>query len=143
MIRILAVGKLKDRSIGEMVGRYLERARPWARVEVTELKDSGTEREGREILRWLDSNPAGRVVACDEAGEQTTSRGLSRMLGAHGSLTFVIGGPDGLAAEVKARADEVLSLSRLTLTHEMARLLLSEQIYRGLAILRGHGYHRD
>jgi len=143
MIRILAVGRLKDRRLAELAAEYVKRARPWRQIEVVELKDSEIEKEGREMVRWLDANPAGRIVACDESGAETTSRGLSELLGRHGSLTFLVGGPDGLGAAAKERADQSLALSRLTMTHEMARMLLTEQIYRGLAILRGHRYHRD
>ncbi len=143
MIRILAVGKLKDARLAGLVDDYLKRIRPWAAFETVELKDGTIEKEGAAMARWLDDHAAGRVVACDERGAARTSRELAALLGAHGSLTFLIGGPDGLGSAARARADETLSLSPLTFPHELARLLLAEQIYRGLAILRGHAYHRD
>jgi 23S rRNA (pseudouridine1915-N3)-methyltransferase len=90
-------------------------------------------------------SPHGRelVVALDERGESVTSRGLAEVLGKHGSIAFLIGGADGLGPAARERAGRTLRLSRLTLTHEMARVLLAEQIYRGLGILRGLPYHRD
>lgn len=144
MIRILAVGKLKDARLAELADDFARRIRPWSDLEIVELKDQGPEREAAAMLARL--GPAtghGLTIALDERGATASSRELSTLLGAHGSLTFLIGGPDGLGPAARARADRVLSLSPLTFTHETARFLLLEQIYRGLAILRGHPYHRD
>ena len=89
-------------------------------------------------------SPGGRqlVVALDEHGDDLTSEQFSRLLGEHGSMGFLVGGADGLGPAARQRADRTLRLSSLTLTHEMARMLLAEQIYRGLSILRGKPYHR-
>ena len=143
MIRIIAVGRMKDRRLAELVDDYLRRCQPLAGVQVSEVKDSRPEKEARDLLAALGA-PGGNelVVALDEHGEALDSVGFSRWLGTHGSLRFIIGGADGLAPAVKQRADRLLRLSRLTFTHEMARVLLAEQIYRGLAILRGLPYHR-
>ncbi len=143
MIRILAVGKMKERRLAELVDDFIRRIRPWSPVEIVELKDSTIEKEGAALVRWLDGHAPGRIVACDERGREPTSRDLAGVLRRHRAITFVIGGPDGLAPAVRDRADETVALSRLTMTHEMCRLLLAEQIYRGLAINRGHRYHRD
>ena len=144
MIRILAVGKLKDRRLADLVADYQRRIRPHARLQIIELRDQDPGREGRQILDQL--GPAGGttpVLALDERGEALGSHDLAAILGRHGSLTFVLGGPDGLTDAVRQRADRVVRLSSLTLTHEWARALLCEQIYRGLSILRGLPYHRD
>jgi 23S rRNA (pseudouridine1915-N3)-methyltransferase len=150
VIRILAVGKLKDARLAELVEEYARRIRPWAEIEIVELKDQDPEREAAAMLSRLGGAAGsgaakghGLAVALDERGDPASSRDLAALLGAHGSLTFLIGGPDGLGAAARARADRILSLSPLTFTHETARYLLLEQIYRGLAILRGHPYHRD
>lgn len=143
MIRILAVGRLRDRRLADLAADYERRIRPLAPLELVELKDQTPPREGRQFLARL--GPAAgheQVVALDERGESVDSAGLAALLGRHGSLAFLIGGADGLAPEVRGRADLVLRLSRLTLTHEWARVLLLEQIYRGLGILRGLPYHR-
>ncbi len=144
MIRILAVGKLRDRRLADLVADYQRRIRPHARLQIVELRDQDAGREGRQILDQLGP-PGGTalVLALDERGESVSSHDLAGILGGHGSLTFVVGGPDGLTDAVRQRADRVLRLSRLTLTHEWARALLCEQIYRGLSILRGLPYHRD
>jgi 23S rRNA (pseudouridine1915-N3)-methyltransferase len=140
MIRILAVGKLKDHRLADLAADYLRRLGPLAACEVVELKDQGPAREGVEMARRLGA--AAYVVAMDERGDDVASVDLAALLGAHGSLSFLIGGADGLAPEVRGRADRVLRLSSLTLTHEWARVLLLEQVYRGLTILRGMPYHR-
>lgn len=144
MIRIIAVGKLKDRRLADLCDDYRRRLRPYARLDITELRDQGPEREAKAMLDLLGPDRGhGHVVALDETGRDLSSRGLSEVLGRHGSLTFLVGGADGLTDAVRRRADLVLSLSRLTFTHEMARMLLLEQIYRGFSILRGLPYHRD
>jgi 23S rRNA (pseudouridine1915-N3)-methyltransferase len=143
MIRILAIGRLRDRRLADLAADYRRRIGPLAPLTVVELKDQTPPREGRQLLARLGP-AAGHefVVALDERGEPLDSLGLAGLLGDHGSLAFLIGGADGLAPEVRGRANRVLRLSRLTLTHEWARVLLLEQIYRGLSILRGLPYHR-
>ena len=140
MIRLLAVGKLKDPSLATLCADFSQRITRWAKLEIVEFRDQGPDREAEAMLAKLGTGP---VYALDEQGDAMSSRRLSKLLAAHGSPTFLIGGPDGLGDAAKARADRRLSLSPMTFTHETARYLLLEQIYRGLAIDRGHPYHRD
>jgi 23S rRNA (pseudouridine1915-N3)-methyltransferase len=144
MIRVLSIGKLKDRRVAALVADYEERIRGLAPFAQVELRDETPDREAQAMLGRLGS-AAGHewVVALDEKGREVTSRGLAELLGKHGSVAFLIGGPDGLGAAARERADLTLRLSALTLPHELARLLAVEQIYRALTILRGHAYHRD
>ncbi len=143
MIRVLAVGKLKDRRLSDLAADYERRIRPLARLEIVELKDQTPEKEARQMLDRLGAAGGHElVIALDERGEARNSRGLAEVLGGHGSVTFLIGGADGLTDQVRRRADQVLRLSQLTFTHEWARALLLEQVYRGLTILRGMPYHR-
>ncbi|MBC8424794.1 23S rRNA (pseudouridine(1915)-N(3))-methyltransferase RlmH [bacterium] len=139
MIRILAVGKLKDPHLAALCADFARRIGRWASLEIVELKDQDPDREAAAMIAKLGTGP---VHALDERGDALTSRDLSRLLAAHGSPTFLIGGPDGLGAAARLRADRLLALSPMTFTHETARYLLLEQIYRGLAIDRGHPYHR-
>ena len=144
MIRIVAVGRMKDRRLAALLEDYLKRIRPLASAEVVELKDTGPEREGRDMVARLGSARGKElVVALDERGDSVSSRELAAILGDHGSIAFLVGGADGLGPAARERADRTVRLSRMTLTHEMARVLLAEQIYRGLSILRGLPYHRD
>jgi 23S rRNA (pseudouridine1915-N3)-methyltransferase len=131
---------------------YARRLGRYARFEVVEVPEArrhaGTPRardeEGEAILARLRDGE--RVVALDERGREPSSEELARRLGAWlaggRDLALVVGGADGLAEAVKARADESLSLSRLTLAHRLARLVLLEQLYRAFTILRGEPYHK-
>jgi 23S rRNA (pseudouridine1915-N3)-methyltransferase len=151
-IRIVAVGKDRSGLYAPAVEEYAKRIGRYARFEVVEVPEArrhaGTsqakDEEGDAILARLD--PRERVVLVDERGEQPTSAELARRLGRWLSvgkdLAFVIGGSDGHGEAVRSRADETLSLSRLTLAHRLARLVLAEQIYRAFTIVRGEPYHR-
>ncbi|MCB1183711.1 23S rRNA (pseudouridine(1915)-N(3))-methyltransferase RlmH [bacterium] len=144
MIRVIAVGRVKDKRLSGLADDFSRRIRPMAPLEVVELKDADPEREGRDMAARLGSEGGSQlVVALDEHGEAVTSRDLAALLGDHGNIAFLVGGADGLGPAARERADRTLRLSRLTLTHEMARVLLLEQVYRGLTILRGKPYHRD
>jgi 23S rRNA (pseudouridine1915-N3)-methyltransferase len=133
---------------------YLRRLRPALAVALTEIETparrgrdaaAAIAAEGRRLLSALA--PGDHVVALDERGRELTTRELAAWLGKRmqqgEDLAFVVGGPDGLAAEVLARSDFTLALSRLTLPHALVRVLLAEQLYRAHCILTGHPYHRD
>ena len=96
MIRVLAIGKLKDRRLTDLAADYERRIRPLARLEVIELKDQDPEREAKQLLNRLGP-PDGHelVIALDERGEPRESRGLAKLLGAHGSITFLISSTGG------------------------------------------------
>ncbi len=144
MIRVIAIGRVKDPAIATAVAEYARRVRGLAPLEIVELRDEGPEREAEAMQRRLGSRAGhGLVVALDERGDQLTSRQFAGLLGGHGAIDFLLGGPDGLGAAARARAGRAVGLSAMTLPHELARLVLLEQIYRGLTILRGHPYHRD
>jgi 23S rRNA (pseudouridine1915-N3)-methyltransferase len=143
MIRIIAVGRMKDKRLAALADDFLKRIRPMAPVEVLEIKDSQPDKEGREMVARLGSaTGAGMTIALDERGEDLTSQEFAGLLGDHGGISFLVGGADGLGGPTADRADRTVRLSSMTLTHEMARVLLLEQIYRGLSILRGKPYHR-
>lgn len=101
--------------------------------------------ESRKLMTALHADEW--VVALDERGTQMSTRELADWLGGRmregRDLAFLIGGPDGFAAEVLARSDMSLALSRLTLPHALVRVVLAEQLYRAVSILAHHPYHRD
>jgi 23S rRNA (pseudouridine1915-N3)-methyltransferase len=154
-IRFLWVGKTKNLSVKTLLSDYLERIGHLVHCEVIETRDLSKRRslpaaeliadEGRELVRALPQS--GRVVALDEKGAQFTSQGFAQWLesqhntGAR-SLTFVIGGPEGLSPMISHRAHLILSMGKMTWTHEMCRVLLVEQVYRALCITRNIPYHR-
>ena len=154
-IKFLWVGKTKNASIRSLLLDYLERMRHLMPCEVIETRDLSKRRsfsaadliaaEGEDLEKHVPEN--GRLVALDERGSQLTSRDFARWLeteqnsGAR-SVTFVIGGPEGLSQEISKRANITLSLGKMTWTHEMCRVLLLEQIYRALCIMRNIPYHK-
>jgi 23S rRNA (pseudouridine1915-N3)-methyltransferase len=135
---VLVVGKLRDRSFAALCADYVSRAGRHLTVDVVEVED-----DAALARKW----PAqGETIALDVVGESWTTERFARHLGdrmLHGSraITFAIGGADGLPPALLARANLRLSLSAMTLPHRMARLVLLEQIYRALTIIRGEPYH--
>jgi 23S rRNA (pseudouridine1915-N3)-methyltransferase len=152
-VTLLAVGKLKEPHWRSAAGEYLKRLGPYASVRVVEVRDRdvesdearGVEEEGADLLRALPD--AAKVVALDAGGRQRTSEELASWFdeltrSGASEVVFAIGGAAGLSAAVRERADESLSLSRMTLPHQMCRVVLLEQIYRAFKILRREPYHR-
>ena len=148
-MRLIAVGRLRQGPEAELFARYNARLRPRIEVfEVAEAPGSATEAKRREGTALLAALPANAyAVALDLAGATPDSEGFSRDLGRwleqSRPLCFLIGGPEGLDGTVIARADAVLSLSRLTWPHRLVRVLLAEQIFRARAIAANHPYHRS
>jgi 23S rRNA (pseudouridine1915-N3)-methyltransferase len=151
-VRLLAIGKDRSGLYAPAVDEYVGRLTRYLKFELVELpearKHAGTpqarEEEAATILAKL--NPGERVVILDERGEEPTSvelaKRVERWLHRAQDVALVIGGSDGLAAALHDRADETLALSRLTLAHRLARLVLVEQLYRAMTILRGEPYHK-
>ena len=139
-IRILAIGKLKRAWVAEGVAFYRKRL---PGLEVVELKDSTPTKEAEAIR--AARKPAERLVLLSEEGRQLNSVALAELLGGWASerLALVIGGADGHDPSLKQQADALLSLSALTFPHELARLMLVEQLYRASTILQGGPYHRN
>ena len=154
-ITLLAVGKCRKPYLREGVSDYIDRIRRYASLEHIEVREEPAPRkgaaadslcrEGERILRRLPQNAF--MVALDPSGESCGSDGLARRilkigLEGIGRIAFVVGGPSGLSTRVIRRADWRLSLSSFTFPHEIARLVLLEQIYRAFTIMRREPYHR-
>ena len=154
-VRVIAVGTRMPHWVRSACDDYLTRLAPQLAVTLTEIEPavrSGAARtlkaRGSEGERLLASLRAGEhVVALDEHGAQLTTRELTAWLEtrmhAGADLALLLGGADGLAPEVLSRSNFTLALSKLTLPHALARVLLLEQLYRAVSILRQHPYHRD
>jgi 23S rRNA (pseudouridine1915-N3)-methyltransferase len=141
LLKLIAVGRIKDRNLAALCAEMLGRLRFDAKIDVQEIKDGGRESENRRILEMLAAEQ-GYVVALSEDGIAMDSASLAaRIESIHRRVVFVVGGPKGLDDTVKSRADLVLSLSPMTFTHEMARYILLEQIFRAITIIKGRGYH--
>lgn len=139
-ITIVTIGTPKDHRIREGAEEFVQRLSRFAKVHVAHLKDAATVNDIRTAVK------GSMVFLLDEHGKEYTSEALADMIekraasGAH--LAFVIGGPNGHTHETRTIPHTTLSLSRLTLTHELAFLFLTETLYRSLTIIAGHPYHR-
>jgi 23S rRNA (pseudouridine1915-N3)-methyltransferase len=152
-LTLIVVGRLKERFWREAADEYLKRLGPYATVRVAEIddRDSGRDEaralaeEGADILRAVPEGA--HVVTLEIGGKQRSSEKFAARLAelaldGRSSVAFVIGGSVGLSASVLARADERMSLGPMTLPHNMARVVLLEQIYRAFRINRGEPYHK-
>jgi 23S rRNA (pseudouridine1915-N3)-methyltransferase len=157
-IRIIAVGKIKEKFLQEGIAEYEKRLRPYVKLQIIEIPEEkrqasasvssgkvAMEKEGERILAAV---PAGSfLIALDVRGQDWSSEALAASfreweLAGQNQLAFIIGGDLGLSPSVLSRSDLLLSLSRMTFTHPMARLLVVEQVYRAFRILRGEPYHK-
>ncbi|MDQ6421931.1 23S rRNA (pseudouridine(1915)-N(3))-methyltransferase RlmH [Paenibacillus sp. LHD-117] len=157
-IQIAAVGKLKEKYLVQGIAEYAKRLGPYVKLTLTEVPDEKApetmspaeeaqvrEREGERLLAQL--KPDAHVVALAIGGELWSSEDLADQLDklatyGRSHVAFVIGGSTGLAPAVLKRAQQKLSFGRMTLPHQLMRLVLVEQIYRAVKINRGEPYHK-
>lgn len=152
-ITFIAVGSLKSSYHRDAVSDYFKRISRYLRVDVVEVKEAAgsvkmpmndsLRKEAERILEKVSSGDI--IVACVDTGKGFTSKGLAAFVEGHMShgcknLVFIVGGPYGLHSSVIEAADTVLSLSKMTLPHDLARLVLFEQVYRAFTIIRGEPY---
>ncbi len=145
------MGKTQEEWLRKGIDEYAGRIRRYAPLEIGEAREEKgaaaavmRTRESERLAKLLPKNA--RLILLDERGEEMTSPEFASYLGRNrdggvGELAFIIGGAYGIADDLRARAAGSLALSRLTFTHQMVRLFLLEQIYRGFTILNGEGYH--
>ncbi|MGF1512208.1 MAG: 23S rRNA (pseudouridine(1915)-N(3))-methyltransferase RlmH [Elainellaceae cyanobacterium] len=138
-VRLIAVGKIKKPWIQAGVETYCRRL---PEVSLAEIKDSSPDAEARRILSM--GRAGDRLIALSEDGDRLTSTEFAQMFAAveSNALVFCIGGPVGISPILRSVAHRILSLSPMTFPHELARLLLLEQIYRAKTILQGGTYHK-
>lgn len=154
-IRIIVVDRTRAPFLAEGEAFYLKRLKNYAQVEWVEVKPVKMTKgrpeeeilrlEGQALIRKRGAKDY--LVALDRTGRQYGSEEFAGRLekaamNAPGGIAFMIGGPLGLSGEALTEADEILSLSTFTLTHEMSRVVLLEQIYRAFTILKGEKYHK-
>lgn len=157
-IKIVAVGKIREKFLMEGLKEYAKRLSAYIRLEMTEIADEPCperlspadeervkDREGERLLKGI--GPQEHVILLDLQGKEFTSPDFSEYmddlaLTGKSSVTFIIGGSLGVSAEVRKRADYRWSFSRLTFPHPLMRLMLLEQIYRAMRISKGEPYHK-
>jgi len=150
-LRIIWTGKTRDARLRDLIDDYVERLSHFARCEITELREQGrADKAGidKETKRISDAlRPGSLTVALDPEGAEWNSQQLAAQVekwegNGIKEVAFVIGGPNGLSHDFVLRADHRWSFSRLTFTHEMARVLLVEQLYRAYTIVHGLPYQK-
>lgn len=154
MIRIITLGKVKDKKILSIIDEYLRRLQKWTKVEVLELKDEElTKQSVPEQLKAKEAERVnavlekrrGFVIALDDAGKQFDSYAFSDLIKKHeinGDIIFLIGGTIGLHEDVVKRSNLCLSFGKMTFTRDMSRMLLVEQLFRAYKINHGEGYQK-
>jgi 23S rRNA (pseudouridine1915-N3)-methyltransferase len=143
--RFIWVGKTKNKNWLALQDDYLQRLSRFVKFEITEFKDDTKESEGKKILESLNTNSF--LCVLDVPGKELSSHDLADKIEKWQNesvkeVAFVIGGFAGLSPEVVEKADFSLSLSRLTLTHEAARVILAEQLYRAFTIINNFPYQK-
>lgn len=157
-IRIIAIGKVKEDYLKLGIFEYLTRIKPYAKTEIVEVNDSPVREnpseleiekvkteEGNRVLKLIKNSDY--VINLDlgakELDSVTFSKYISsKMVDGGSNITFVIGGSYGLSKELRARANDSISLSKMTFLHQMTRLILLEQLYRSFKILNNETYHK-
>lgn len=153
-IYLIAIGQRLDDWVNQGFQEFAKRLPPECRLQLIELsankrtKNTDIQRairdEGERILAAIPANT--QVYAMDATGQQWTTERLATQLDKWLSdgrdVALLVGGPDGLSEQCKARADNCLSLSRMTFPHPLVRIIIAEQLYRAWSILKGHPYHR-
>ena len=157
-VQILCVGKIKEKFYREAIAEFEKRLSRYCKLEITEVEDEQTPEEASEALReqikdkegarlLAKIKPEAYVVTLEILGKKMTSEGFSKFLDqasvkGKGQITFVIGGSLGLSQNVCSRSDQAISFSDMTFPHQLMRVILCEQIYRGFRISRGEPYHK-
>ena len=144
MIKVICIGKIKEKYLTDGINDYLNRISKYHKIEIIELSDSDILKEGTEILKYIKDRDY--VISLAIEGEMLSSEELSKKISktfiTNPCITFIIGGSNGISDEVKAKSDYKLSFSRLTYPHGLFRMILLEQIYRSFKIMNNESYHK-
>ncbi len=153
-IKIICLGKFKEKEFKELELLYMKRLSPYAKLKIVELQEVGykenedlervKEKEATNILKYLDKESI--TIVLEEKGTERDSMGFANFIERVGNLgqelVFVIGGSLGIHSSLRAVSNYQISLSKMTFTHNFARILLEEQLYRACMIIAGKNYHK-
>ena len=144
MIKIVCVGKLKEKYLIDLVNDYSKRINKYHKLEIIECKDSNIESEALEIKKHISNRDY--VITLEIEGNNLTSVELSKKIDNalmnYGNITFIIGGSNGISEKIKGKSNYKLSFGSLTFPHGLFRGILLEQIYRSFKILNNESYHK-
>ena len=146
MIKILCVGKIKEKYLNDLINDYKTRITKYSKIEIVEIKDSDIFKESEEILKNINDKDYNIIM--DIKGKMIDSVELSTLIdktftSGYNTITFIIGASNGVTDEVKNRCNYRLSFSNLTFPHGLFRGILLEQIYRSFKILNNESYHKQ
>ena len=144
MMKIICVGKVKEKYLQEALSDYMKRISKYHKVNLIEVADSNMEEEADRIFKYIDNKDY--VITLDIEGNMISSVELADKIDKqfiiNSSITFVVGGSDGLDNRIKQRSNFSLSFSKFTFPHQLFRVILLEQIYRSFKILNNETYHK-
>lgn len=145
MIKILCVGKIKEKYLNDFINDYKTRITKYSKIEIIELKDSDINKESEEILKNINEKDFNIIM--DINGKEIDSIELSNLIdktftSGYNTITFIIGASNGVTEKVKNKCNYRLSFSKLTFPHGIFRGILLEQIYRSFKILNNESYHK-
>lgn len=144
MIKIVCIGKIKENYLKLAIEDYLTRISKYHKIKIIELPDNQIDREGEEILKYLDNKDY--IISLAIEGNQLSSTELSekidRIFINYSNITFIIGGSNGIREDIKQKSNYLLSFSKLTYPHGLFRVILLEQIYRSFKIINNETYHK-
>ena len=145
MIKILCVGKIKEKYLNEFINDYETRITKYSKIEIIELKDSNINKESEEILKNINEKDFNIIM--DIKGKKLDSVEFSKLIdktftSGYNTITFIIGASNGVTEEVKNKCNFKLSFSDMTFPHGVFRGILLEQIYRSFKILNNESYHK-
>lgn len=151
MIKILCVGKIKEKFFKEAIEEYLKRISKYSKLEVIEVndvdlnnKELNLEKERDNLLKYI--NEKDYIVTLEIDGKQMNSEDFSQIIDKtlinYSNITFIIGGSYGIHKDIKDKSNLKLSFSKMTFPHQLFRIILLEQIYRGFKIIKNESYHK-
>jgi len=144
MIKIICVGKIKEKYLREGIEDYIKRIGKYHKLNIIEVDDSEPIEESLKILKYVDNKDY--VITLDIEGRELTSTELAEKIDktfiTNSNITFIIGGSYGLSNKIKEISNFSLSFSKLTFPHQLFRIILLEQIYRSFKILNNETYHK-
>lgn len=144
MIKIIAVGKIKEKYLQEAINDYKKRISKYSKIEIIEVEDSNKKEEAKNILKQIKTKDY--VLLLDVKSNQLTSlefaNKIDKTLIQNSTICFIIGGSDGFDEKIYSLAKEKISFSQMTFPHQMFRVMLLEQIYRSYKIINNESYHK-
>ncbi len=144
MIKVICVGKIKEKFYVDALNEYIKRLSKYTKIEIIELPDSDIKKEKELILKSIDFKDYNIALAIEgkEYSSVELSKHIDKLFINNSNITFIIGGSDGIDDEIKNKVNELISFSKLTFPHQLFRIILLEQIYRCYKINNNETYHK-